>query len=115
MCLSGERSGTKYSIGDVLEVSVAAVNLDEKKIDLVLSGEKSSASHIKLSGKTKSKSTGLRKNSDNGFNTSRKASDKEKSKDKPKKAKDKKTDKSKAKKRTARKKRPGKNARKTAE
>jgi len=114
MCLSGERSGTKYSIGDVLEVSVAAVNLDEKKIDLVLSGEKSSSSHIKPGGKTKPKNTGLRKNSDNGFNTSRKTSDKDKSKDKPKKNKDKKTDKSKAKKRTARKKRPGKNARKTA-
>ena len=87
----------------------------EKKIDLVLSGEKSSSSHIKSGGKTKPKNTGLRKNSDNGFNTSRKTSDKDKSKDKPKKNKDKKTDKSKAKKRTARKKRPGKNARKTAE
>jgi ribonuclease R len=119
MCLSGERSGTKYSIGDVLEVNVAAVNLDEKKIDLVLSGEKNTVSRTKVGGKDKAKSTGLRKNADNGFNTPRKASNKEKPK-KPKdnkieKVKDKKAVKSKAKKRTARKKRPGKNARKTTE
>ncbi len=119
MCLSGERTGTKYRIGDVLEVSVAAVNLDEKKIDLALAGEKGAVSRTKPVGKTKAKSTGLRKNSDNGFNTPRGSGDKGKPK-KPKdkkieKVKSKKTEKSKAKKRTARKKRPGKNARKTAE
>jgi ribonuclease R len=111
MCLSGERSGTKYRIGDVLEVNVAAVNLDEKKIDLVLSGEQAPKSSGKPDGKSKAKSTGLRKNADQGFNRPKGTSDK----GAPKKPKDKKTEKSKAKKRTARKKRPGKNARKTAE
>ena len=38
MCLTGEHTGTKYRVGDVVEVQVAAVNLDEKKIDLVLAG-----------------------------------------------------------------------------
>jgi len=114
MCLSGERTGTKYRIGDVLEVNVAAVNLDEKKIDLVLSGEKAVTSSKKPQSKAKSK--GLRKNSDTGFNTSKGHADKGKpKKSKDKKSKDKKAEKSKAKKRTARKKRPGKNARKTAE
>jgi len=110
MCLSGERTGAKYRIGDVLEVNVSAVNLDEKKIDLVLSGDKAALSRTKPQGKGKGKVTskGLRKNSDTGFNTSKD----HKSKGKPKKAKDKKAEKSKAKKRTAKKKRPGKNARK---
>jgi len=110
MCLSGERSGTKYRIGDVLEVTVTAVNLDEKKIDLGLSGDKGAVSRAKPLGKGKGKvkSKGLRKNSDIGFNTSKERADK----GKPKKPKDKKTEKSKSKKRTERKKRPGKNARK---
>ena len=30
--------GAKYHIGDTVEVQVAAVNLDEKKIDLALAG-----------------------------------------------------------------------------
>jgi ribonuclease R len=111
MCLSGERSSTKYRIGDVIEVKVAAVNLDEKKIDLALAGGESTTSRAKPAGKGKGKvkSQGLRKNSDIGFNTSKERADKEK----PKKPKDKKTEKSKSKKRTERKKRPGKNARKT--
>jgi ribonuclease R len=108
MCLSGERSGTKYRIGDVLEVTVTAVNLDEKKIDLGLSDNKGAVSRAKPLGKGKVKSKGLRKNSDIGFNTSKERADK----GKPKKSKDKKTEKSKSKKRTERKKRPGKNARK---
>ncbi len=39
--LSGERSGTVYRLGDPLRVKVAAVNLDDRKIDFVLaeSGE----------------------------------------------------------------------------
>jgi ribonuclease R len=116
MCLSGERTGTKYRIGDVLEVNVAAVNLDEKKIDLVLAGDKALKSSAKPQSKGKAKSKGLRKNSDTGFNMPKGHTDKGKpKKSKDKKVKDKKTEKSKAKKRTARKKRPGKNARKMAE
>ena len=37
MCLSGEKTGSKFHVGDVLDVQVAAVNLDEKKIDLSFS------------------------------------------------------------------------------
>jgi ribonuclease R len=110
MCLSGERTGAKYHIGDVLEVKVAAVNLDEKKIDLVLSSDKAIISRSKPLSKRKTKS--LRKNSDTGFNTSKGYADKGKPKKSKVKEKAEKTDKSKAKKRTARKKRPGKNARK---
>lgn len=36
--LLGEKSGTVYRLGDPLEVKVAAVNLDERKIDFVLEG-----------------------------------------------------------------------------
>ncbi|MCW8108027.1 ribonuclease R [Alteromonas ponticola] len=35
-CLLGEQSGTQFRLGDELMVKVAAVNLDERKIDLVL-------------------------------------------------------------------------------
>ncbi|MFT4938509.1 MAG: ribonuclease R [Paraglaciecola sp.] len=36
--LIGESSGTVYRLGDLLEVKVAAVNLDERKIDFLLDG-----------------------------------------------------------------------------
>lgn len=36
MCLTGENTGVKYRVGDVVTVQVAAVNLDEKKIDLAM-------------------------------------------------------------------------------
>lgn len=35
-CLTGESGARQYRLGDQLEVKVAAVNLDERKIDLVL-------------------------------------------------------------------------------
>jgi len=89
MCLTGENSGVKYRVGDVVTVQVAAVNLDEKKIDLTM---QSVVDHDDQSKKTKRK---------------------------PKKSSSTKTTtlqevKSKVKKRSARKKRPGKNARKKA-
>jgi ribonuclease R len=34
--LTGERTGTVYRLGDRLHVKLAAVNLDERKIDFVL-------------------------------------------------------------------------------
>ncbi|MFZ5756929.1 MAG: ribonuclease R [Pseudomonadota bacterium] len=43
-CLVGERSGRKLALGDSLRVRVAAVNVEERKIDLVL------ASVAKLAG-----------------------------------------------------------------
>jgi len=94
MCLTGENTGVKYRVGDVVSVKVAAVNLDEKKIDLAMQASlstKSSGQKVKSDRKNrKSKSKS-------------KASSKEPSKVK-----------SKVKKRSDRKKRPGKNARKKA-
>jgi ribonuclease R len=37
-CLVGESYGLSYRLGDPLKVKVAAVNLDERKIDLILDG-----------------------------------------------------------------------------
>ncbi|MBL4765801.1 MAG: ribonuclease R [Colwellia sp.] len=87
MCLKGENSGVKYSVGDVVTVQVAAVNLDEKKIDLIMQSvgdEKSPKAKNKPKKSSKSNVTAPKK------------------------------EKSKAKKRSERKKRPGKNARKKA-
>ncbi|WDD98202.1 ribonuclease R [Thalassomonas actiniarum] len=126
MSLTGENTGAKYHVGDVVEVKVAAVNLDEKKIDLVLSGEHAVLSRAKplrgrRSGKGAGKSSGKsRANAEAGTKSAPgkgKASDKPakgKSTEKTKGAKKEKVkkEKSKAAKRKARKSRPGKNARK---
>jgi len=89
MCLTGENSGTRYRVGDVVQVQVAAVNLDEKKIDLAI--QAGGSSNLPVNEK-KAKQKPKRKTSSN--------------KDQPKK------EKRKAKKRGENKKRPGKNARK---
>lgn len=107
MSLSGEKTGTKYHIGDVLEVKVAAVNLDEKKIDLVLSGDNAVISRAKPLPRGESKKS-LRKNSDHNSRSGK--PERGKSSAKKAKAKPKKT---KAKKESTSKKRPGKNARKS--
>ncbi len=87
MCLTGENSGIKYRVGDVVNVQVAAVNLDEKKIDLAMQvGEKDTQ---QATNKKPKKNTNIKK-------------------EQPKK------EKGKSKKRSERKKRPGKNARKQA-
>lgn len=103
MCLTGENTGVKYRVGDVVTVQVAAVNLDEKKIDLAMAGiEGANGNNASAKGKSSRKD-------------SSKASLKDKAKTNEKtKTKDKAKVKSKAKKRTERKKRPGKNARKNA-
>jgi ribonuclease R len=104
MCLTGENTGVKYRVGDVVEIKVAAVNLDDKKIDLVLSTEHSKDGVVKhakaLRGKSKSKFKGESK--ERKAKTDKTKSDKAKPK----------AEKTKAEKRKARKKRPGKNARK---
>lgn len=38
-CLVGESSGVSYRLGDSVRVKVAAVNLDERKIDLMIDGQ----------------------------------------------------------------------------
>ncbi|MGB1263083.1 MAG: ribonuclease R [Cognaticolwellia sp.] len=124
MCLSGEHTGAKYRIGDTVEVIVAAVNLDEKKIDLALAGENAvikranplPKGHSKGKSKDKSKDKFKRGKGSAEKSPSKddKAKPKKKSKKKSLKTGAKKSDKttSKASKRKARKKRPGKNARK---
>lgn len=90
MCLTGENSGVKYRVGDVVTVTVASVNLDEKKIDLAINEkEKQKGSDKKVEGHSNKSKT----------------QPQHKSKEKP-------AVKSKVKKRSERKKRPGKNARK---
>ena len=95
MCLTGENTGIKYRVGDVVSVQVAAVNLDEKKIDLTMAGTDSSFSKNNKSA-TRSKTKKI----------TEKPHNKQAKKDKPKTAKRKAT------KRNERKSRPGKNARK---
>ena len=88
MCLTGENTGKKYCVGDVVEVKVAAVNLDEKKIDLVLEGTLIEAQGHKSKSR---KDKGFKKKSDSSKNDHKK----------PKKSK----------KKSAKKPRAGKNAR----
>ncbi len=91
MCLTGENSGVKYRVGDVVSVQVAAVNLDEKKIDLAIQEQLQTTNKQQVKSKDKRKSS------------------------QPKKSKATAKVKSKVKKRSERKKRPGKNARKKAQ
>ena len=107
MCLTGENTGIKYRVGDVVTVQVAAVNLDEKKIDLAMVGVvASNGNNASAKGRGNSKDS-PRKGSNRKDNSKASVQNKTKAKDKAK-------IKSKAKKRTERKKRPGKNARKNA-
>ncbi len=111
MCLTGESSGKKYRVGDAVNVQVAAVNLDEKKIDLRLSSSNTTpGSKFKPKGKM---SSGAKSSSDKSNDRLAKAKGKSNRKETGRK-KLKSKEKTKAKKRTARKKRPGKNARKKA-
>jgi ribonuclease R len=108
MRLVGEHSGVKYHVGDLLSVKVAAVNLDEKKIDLVLAGDNAL---LKKAKRVKpALGRGLPRQ-DKQTTTNKKPNTKKNKKDK--------SIKSKAKKRSERKKTPakkrlGKNARKNA-
>ncbi|MFD2167754.1 ribonuclease R [Thalassotalea euphylliae] len=112
MCLKGEKTGASYHIGDVLKVQVASVNLDEKKIDLVLAGDDAVIERAKpLRGKErvdkgKSKAKGKGKGRGGVSYSPGKSANKKGSQ------KASKNEKSKVKKRKARKSRPGKNARK---
>lgn len=91
MCLTGENTGQKYRVGDTIEVKVAAVNLDDKKIDLMLDG---AVIDEKDKRGARSPRKGVKKNS---------------ASEQPKKGSSKST--AKAKKKKVKKSRPGKNAR----
>ncbi len=128
MCLTGENTGKKFAVGDEVRVQVAAVNLDEKKIDLRLQGsdlDMSYSTHKKAKPRSKSKSRStfssnkLASASTDSTAATKKNTSKRKIKTQPNdefkaSAKNKPKEKSKAKKRSTRKKRPGKNARKAA-
>jgi len=105
MCLTGENTGVKYRVGDVVSVQVASVNLDEKKIDLAMSGQ------LQAQGNDKN----VKSQSKKGKAQPKANKSNVRSKDKPKQpSKVPSKVKSKVKKRSERKKRPGKNARKKA-
>ena len=46
-CLFGEQSKKRYRLGDLVNVIVSRVSLDERKIDLVLSDFRDSSGHKK--------------------------------------------------------------------
>ncbi|MBO9489641.1 ribonuclease R [Endozoicomonas sp. G2_1] len=115
LSLVGEQTNNKYRVGDLVKVQVVSVNLDEKKIDLMLYGDDAVLKRAKPLPKgkaAKSKSSASAKTSHRAGGIKQKAAKTGAKSDsaKPKKKTDKKV-KSKAKKRSARKSRPGKNAR----
>lgn len=59
-CLVGESYGLSYRLGDPLKVKVAAVNLDERKIDLILDGLPALTRKMKV-GKGKSAKADVQK------------------------------------------------------
>ena len=109
LCLVGEQTNNKYRVGDLVQVQVASVNLDEKKIDLMLSGDDAVLKRAKPlpKGRQTTKGKAAKKG---GIKEQAKPRTKTKAKQVEKKKAEKKI-KSKAKKRSARKSRPGKNAR----
>lgn len=114
MCLSGEKTGNKFHVGDVIEVQVAAVNLDEKKIDLALSGDNAVISRAKPISKTTAKSINIPRKHNSKAAEQKSGKSRTTSKHKKTKNVKDKPEKSKSAKRKARKKRPGKNARKAS-
>lgn len=108
LCLVGERSRQTFAVGDVVQVQVAAVNLDEKKIDLLLIDKTGSARRATSTKRAEPSSDKKAKKQHQGDRhpfskfikkSSKKAEKKVKNKDQ---------------KRKARSSRPGKNARKRA-
>jgi ribonuclease R len=63
MHLEGENTGKKYHVGDLVRVKVAAVNLDEKKIDLTLAGSSAVADSLKKAKPKKHKRKGRKEKS----------------------------------------------------
>ncbi|MEW6981142.1 ribonuclease R [Colwelliaceae bacterium 6471] len=113
MSLTGENTGAKYHVGDVVEVQVAAVNLDEKKIDLTLSGENAVISRAKpLKRKDGDRTKNTKDSKSSSTRSNKQQSHGGASEQAKKKSPKHKSEKPKVTKRKARKKRPGKNARK---
>jgi ribonuclease R len=66
-CLVGENSGRSYRLGDPLRIKVVAVNLDERKIDLMIDGE----DNTKRPARKKKKSSGGASKEDKAINNSK--------------------------------------------
>jgi len=75
--LIGERTGTRYGLGDSVVVQVAKIDLDERKIDLILmSAEpRSKAARRAVSGKGKQKGNGKGNRKETGESPARLRSD----------------------------------------
>ena len=71
--LIGERSGTIYRLGDQLEVKVASVNLDERKIDFILASSGKTQGQRKGKAVRDGKSSAGTKNSSGAKKTRRPA------------------------------------------
>ncbi|QBY04755.1 ribonuclease R [Thalassotalea sp. HSM 43] len=111
MCLVGEKTKQTYHVGDIVSVQVAAVNLEEKKIDLILAGDNAVLERAgkNLRKKTKNANKKAAKKAEQGPDVWSRGSAKTNQDDKPAK---KSKSKSKASRRNKAKPRPGKNARK---
>ncbi|MGV6857855.1 MAG: ribonuclease R [bacterium] len=77
--LKGKRSGVQYRLGDHLEVQVAQVNLDEKKIDFVLAGFQEEETKKPARKRRKPRKKPARK--DSGKQSARNKSDEQKGSD----------------------------------
>jgi len=82
--LTGERSGKVYRLGDEMEVKVAAVNMDDRKIDFVLAGADTSSSDGEGRGRRRRSGPGGRKSdrSRDGSSKGKRGKPKEKNPDK---------------------------------
>lgn len=83
-CLRGERSGRNYRIGDSIEVVVARVDLDERKIDFELSAAEHAAKP--KSGRLSAKQTGTKSKLASGKHADKKLDKKASKKSSAKKA-----------------------------
>ena len=90
LALIGERSGRRFQLGQMLEVVLADVNVESRKVDLLLQGAKAKKSHNKVGKKRRDKKpasskSGKSKNSKSKPNKSHKKSRKKSDKKKRKK------------------------------
>jgi ribonuclease R len=62
-CLVGEGSGMVYHLGDEVKIKVAGVNLDERKIDLLIEGTTKARASVKPPRKRSRSKSGAKKGS----------------------------------------------------
>lgn len=81
-CLVGEAMGLRYRLGDQIEVKVAAVNLDDRKIDFILAAPQGRKS--KRASQSRSKSSKAAKSKNTSEKSGKDAAKKTKGRRKPK-------------------------------